>query len=179
MVLNRSWRAIGMVTLKRAIILTCKGHAKIVQAAANDWIQNPILETFSWPEWQYVDPGDDCIHSAMKTFRVPKVIVLLEYDKLPGQHLKFSRRSVCRRDDSTCQYCGETKTEITIDHVVPKSQGGRSTWENCVVACRSCNSRKADRTPEQAGMKLRFAPVKPKWNLIRGETNEPAWKMFT
>ena len=85
--------------------------------------------------------------------RVPEVIVLAEYDRLPTAAVTFSRRNIFKRDHWTCQYCGAQpgSEELTIDHVLPRSQGGISTWENCVLACVACNKRKADRTPEQAG----------------------------
>jgi 5-methylcytosine-specific restriction endonuclease McrA len=84
---------------------------------------------------------------------------------LPKAAVTFSRRNVFKRDHWTCQYCGVQPggDELTIDHVLPRSQGGVSAWDNCVLACIDCNKRKADRTPEQARMKLRKLPVRPAW----------------
>jgi 5-methylcytosine-specific restriction endonuclease McrA len=77
----------------------------------------------------------------------------------------FCRRNVFKRDHSTCQYCGVRpgNQELTIDHVIPRSLGGQTTWENCVLSCVACNARKANRTPERAGMKLRRTPFRPAW----------------
>ena len=106
-------------------------------------------------------PGAPCIRSARARLRVPEVVCLTRYDRLPATAVTFSRRNVARRDHHTCQYCGAQPggEAITIDHVVPRSQGGASSWTNCVAACVACNARKADRTPEQAGMHLRQPPV--------------------
>ena len=94
---------------------------------------------------------------------MPEVIVLKTYDRLPTNSVTFSRRNIFKRDRFTCQFCGRQpgSEALTIDHVVPRSQGGTSTWENCVLACIDCNARKADRTPEQARMPLRHAPIRP------------------
>ena len=103
--------------------------------------------------------GDPFIQAMRLRLRVPEVIALTDYDRLPSAAVTFSRRNMFKRDHWTCQYCGAQpgSDELTIDHVVPRSQGGTSTWENCVLACVTCNKRKADRTPQQAGMKLRQA----------------------
>ena len=89
--------------------------------------------------------------------RVPEVVALSGYDRTAGGPVTFSRRNIFKRDHYTCQYCGAQpgSEELTLDHVVPRSQGGVSSWENCVLACMACNKRKADRTPEQARMHLR------------------------
>ena len=112
--------------------------------------------------------GRPCVRSARPRLRVPEVICLAHYDRLPGAAVTFSRRNVAKRDHHTCQYCGAQPgaEAITIDHVVPRSQGGASSWTNCVAACVACNARKADRTPEQAGMKLRRRPVRPEWKPL-------------
>ena len=96
---------------------------------------------------------------------VPEIIILAHYDRLPNTAVTFSRRNVAKRDHYVCQYCGlqPGAESITIDHILPRSQGGTSTWTNCVAACIRCNARKADRTPEQAGMRLRRRPVRPEW----------------
>ena len=88
--------------------------------------------------------------------------------RVPANAVTFSRRNVFKRDRYTCQYCGKQpgSEELTIDHVVPRSQGGLSTWENCVLACIECNARKANRTPEQAHMPLRKHPVRPHWKPL-------------
>jgi 5-methylcytosine-specific restriction endonuclease McrA len=88
------------------------------------------------------------------------------YDRLSSAAVSFSRRNIFKRGHYTCQYCGRQpgSEELTIDHVIPRAQGGESRWDYCVLACLTCNKRKADRTPEQAGMRLRKQPVQPTWN---------------
>jgi 5-methylcytosine-specific restriction endonuclease McrA len=100
--------------------------------------------------------------------RVPEVVALTRYDRIPTNAVTFSRRNIYKRDRYTCQYCGAQPgtEELTLDQVVSRAQGGISTWENCVLACVSCNKRKADRTPEQARMPLRKPPVRPTWRPL-------------
>ena len=96
---------------------------------------------------------------------VPRIIRLLGYDKLPRQDVKFNRRNIYARDSSRCQYCGRKfpTTELSLDHVVPKSQGGKSSWTNIVCCCIKCNVKKGGRTPEQGALRHLIAkPVKPK-----------------
>src|SRR5262249_32781313 len=92
-------------------------------------------------------------------------VCLARYDRLPGQAVTFSRRNVAKRDHHTCQYCGSQPGwgEITIDHVLPRAQGGASSWTNCVAACVRCNAKKGDRTPDQARMRPRQRPPRPGW----------------
>ena len=104
------------------------------------------------------------------------------YDRLPVAHVTFSRRNIFKRDHYTCQYCGAQpgSAELTLDHVVPRALGGVSSWENCVLACMACNKRKADRTPEQARMKLRKHPARPTWKPLYAdhEVRIESWSKF-
>src|SRR5690606_18411404 len=99
---------------------------------------------------------------------VPKVIRLLGYDRLPRQEVKLNRRNIFARDRNQCQYCGKhfSTSELTLDHVKPRTQGGQSAWENLVCCCVACNARKGGRTPEQAHMTLIRKPVKPRRNPV-------------
>ncbi len=99
---------------------------------------------------------------------MPEVVALQHFDRLPLAAVAFSRRNVAKRDHFTCQYCGAQPGvgDLTIDHILPRAQGGTSSWTNCVAACASCNARKADRTPDQAGMRLRKAPARPEWKPL-------------
>ena len=193
LVLNRSWSAIQIVSLKRAVTMlfgteTEEPKARIIDPFAG-------FQTYTWADWAETKPTneEEVIRSARQAFRIPEVILLSEYDKTPNHRLNFSRRHVYRRDNHQCQYCGEKPgtEELTIDHVVPKSHGGGTTWENCVLACVGCNSRKANRTPEQANMAIqgwkpphkRRMPYKPKYGLFKGDhgnkINIPtSWKHF-
>ena len=93
------------------------------------------------------------------------MIVLQLYDRIPKTKVRFSRHNIYMRDGNTCQYCAQElpRSELNLDHVVPRAQGGRTTWENVVCCCIDCNLTKAARTPEQAKMKLLKGPVRPRW----------------
>jgi 5-methylcytosine-specific restriction endonuclease McrA len=173
LVLNKSWVAVNVITLRRAIKIVYKEDASIVVYNKHAAVS---YETYSWEEWEKISPQDDeeVIRTSRNLIRVPKVIVLHGYNKI-GQIKKvnFSRRGALKRDEHICQYCGEKGD--TIDHVVPKSMGGKTSWENCVAACVKCNARKANRTPDQARMKLSRVPYKPRLNMFKGEIPIHAW----
>jgi 5-methylcytosine-specific restriction endonuclease McrA len=190
LVLNKSWTAVQIVSLRRAITMLFGENDQEPKARIIDPFEG--FQTYSWADWAKIAPKDDeeSIHSARMKFRIPEVILLSEYDKTPNHRLNFSRRHVYRRDNNQCQYCGEKPgtEELTIDHVLPRAQGGTTTWENCVLACIGCNSHKANRTPEQAKMVLqgwkpphkRRAPYKPKYGLFKGDRVivPTSWKHF-
>jgi 5-methylcytosine-specific restriction endonuclease McrA len=181
LVLNKSWQAIKVVPLKDALnkVFTCyedgEPKAKIIDCA-NDF------QGMTWSDWSEILPEHDEEHikSINAIFRIPEVIQLTKYDKVPKPRVHFSRRTLYKRDNYTCQYCNKKFASelLNIDHVQPRSRGGLSTWENCVLACIKCNTKKADRTPEEAGMKLAKVPVRPKYNLVLGEYRAESWKNF-
>jgi 5-methylcytosine-specific restriction endonuclease McrA len=111
------------------------------------------------------DYSDLAIRSVNRAFKYPSVIRLFEYVRLPFRQVSLSRANIFRRDGNRCQYCGSTQN-LTIDHVVPRSQGGKDTWTNLVTACHDCNTEKGSRTPEQAGMKLRIQPFRPSFLMF-------------
>lgn len=118
---------------------------------------------------EVVETYDEDIKGVTITIKMPAVVRLLR--KIRGKRsIKFSRINVAMRDDFSCQYCGEKKPlrRLTYDHVHPRSRGGKTRWQNIVMACYPCNERKADRTPAEAGMKLRKTPVKPNWLPVIG-----------
>lgn len=162
LVLNRNWQPVGVATVARAMTKVWNETAKIVDP--EDYVP------YAWDDWCEFEPGKDepCIQTQHRRLRVPEVVVLTAYDKLPCNAVTFSRRNVFKRDRFTCQYCHQQpgQEELTIDHVVPRAQGGISSWENCVLACIDCNARKAARTPEQAGMVLARQPHRPLWKPI-------------
>ncbi len=159
LILNRNWQPVGVTTVARAVVKIWNETARVVDPAD--------YQTYSWSDWAKFCPADDemAIRNAHTRFRVPEVITLTNYGRVPNNVVTFSRRNVFKRDHFTCQYCGcqPGSEELTIDHVVPRSFGGETSWENCVLACVECNSRKAARTPGQARMKLLKQPVRPKW----------------
>ncbi|HVJ82332.1 MAG TPA: HNH endonuclease, partial [Planctomycetia bacterium] len=124
----------------------------------------------------------------VRTFRweiqVPRIIRLLTYDRAPRSTVKFNRRNIFARDENRCQYCGHRypTSELSLDHVVPRSQGGPTSWENIVCACVSCNVKKGGRTPDQAHLKLVKRPVKPKTSPLvtvkLGSAKYQSWKAF-
>ncbi|MBL8819517.1 MAG: HNH endonuclease [Planctomyces sp.] len=162
LVLNRSWQPVAVSTVARSLIKVWNESARIV---------DPIsFQQYSWDDWALLEPnaGDPVIQTQWLQLRVPEVITLTRYDRMPIKIVAFSRRNVFKRDNFTCQYCGcrPGSEELTIDHVTPRSRGGVSSWTNCVLACIECNSRKANRTPDQAGMPLKKTPTRPVWNPL-------------
>lgn len=162
LVLNRSWQPVGVAPVSRSLVLLWNDNARVVDP--QDY------QLYTWSDWAELIPRDDepFIQSVRMRLRVPEVVALTKYDRLPTNAVTFSRRNIYKRDRYTCQYCGAQPgtEELTVDHVNPRAQGGISTWENCVLACVGCNKRKADRTPEQAGMPLRKKPVRPMWRPL-------------
>lgn len=162
LVLNKNWQPVHVATVERALILLWKGAAKVVDSTD--------YQTFTWSDWSKLTPkdGDPFMRSPGYRLRVPEVITLTGYDRLPGRSVTFSRRNIFKRDRFQCQYCGINPggEELTIDHVNPRAQGGVSSWTNCVLACIDCNKKKADRTPAQAKMKLKKEPILPTWRPV-------------
>lgn len=176
LVLNRNWQAINVATVARALVMLWNESARIV---------DPVdFQLYDWRDWSDLVPDRDepFIQAVRMRIRIPEVIALTQFDAMPIQTVTFSRRNVFKRDKMTCQYCGKKpgSEELTIDHVVPRAQGGKSTWTNCVLACMQCNSRKADRTPEQARMKLAKEPVRPAWKPIYADrmNRVESWSKF-
>lgn len=176
LVLNRNWQAIGVASVARTLSLVVADRAKIV---------DPIdFQQYGWKDWAKLIPKEDelFVQAVSLRIRVPEVITLTEFDRVPSNAVAFSRRNLYRRDRHACQYCGSQPgtEELTIDHVLPRSRGGTSNWENCVLACVACNRRKADRTPLEAKMPLRKKPVRPSWQPLyaRHEMAIESWSKF-
>lgn len=162
LVLNRNWQPVNVATVGRALMMLWNESARVV---------DPLdYQMYDWADWSRLVPsGDEPFIQAIRArVRVPEVVALAAYDRLPAAAVSFSRRNIFKRDHQTCQYCGiqPGSAELTIDHVVPRAQGGISSWTNCVLACVACNMRKADRTPDQARMRLRAVPIRPKWKPL-------------
>lgn len=158
LVLNRSYVPVHVTTVRRAITLLYQGMAKAV---------NEQYELFNFDDWSQLKPqeGDPVIGLVNGAIRVPRVILLLSYDRIPKRRVRFSRLNIFLRDKNTCQYCGQTlpRRELNIDHVVPRSRGGTSNWENVVCSCLDCNRKKGGRTPMEARMRLIRKPLRPRW----------------
>ncbi|MCZ8354252.1 MAG: HNH endonuclease [Cyclobacteriaceae bacterium] len=119
------------------------------------------------------------LHSITKSFPMPSVIRLNRYGNAPYKGVNLTRQNIFKRDNNECQYCG-TRRELTIDHVIPKARGGKDTWTNLVTACKRCNAKKGDYTPEEANMPLRHKPVKPSYAIfLKDQTgNHNEWEEF-
>jgi 5-methylcytosine-specific restriction endonuclease McrA len=158
LVLNRNYQPIHITSAKRAFSLLYLGVARVVDRE---------FRTFDFQSWAQLsaEMGDDVVKTIDRVIRVPRVIVLQMYDRIPKTKVRFSRHNIYMRDGNTCQYCNRTlpRTELNLDHVVPRAQGGRTTWENVVCCCIDCNLNKGARTPDQAGMRLLKSPVRPRW----------------
>ncbi len=176
LILNRNWQAINVAPVSRALVMVWNGTAKVVDPAD--------YQLYEWEDWAQLNPpeGEAYVQAVTTRLRVPEVITLCEYDRLPSATVTFSRRNIFKRDHYACQYCGKQpgSDELTLDHVVPRSKGGQSTWLNCVLACLDCNSRKAARTPVEAGMRLRREPVQPSWRPLfsSADAQIASWSKF-
>ena len=177
LVLNRSYLPIHVTSVRRAFSLLYQGIARAVDEQ---------YQTFDFDGWRQlaVARDMDAIGTAAGLIRVPRVIVLIAFDRLPSRHVRFSRINLMARDNFRCQYCGSrpSRSELNLDHVVPRSLGGHSTWENVVTSCVDCNRRKGGRTPKQAQMALRRQPVRPRWtplvNLMLSTVRYQEWRPY-
>ena len=179
LVLNRLWQAVNVVNARRALALVYVGRGKAVD---DDYA------VYAWDLWAERSCGSLAAGPSVTTTSgpvcVPPVIQLLDYDRVPRPRVKFTRSNVYMRDRHRCQYCGsrQAASDLTLDHVQPRSRGGATTWRNIVVSCFGCNSRKANRSPEEAGMPLLREPRAPSWHpatLLRmAEEPHPLWQPF-
>jgi 5-methylcytosine-specific restriction endonuclease McrA len=187
LVLNKLFLAVHIISVRRAFCLLCKDLAEVVS------LEDGQFATYDFPTWREVSEyrarhfrqeDDDWVRTVNSEIQVPRVIRLLGYEKLPKQTVKFNRRNIFARDNNQCQYCGRKfpTAELSLDHVIPRSQGGQSTWDNIVCACVSCNVRKGGRTPKQAHLSLIRKPEKPKrsplLNLKLTHRKYQSWRTF-
>ena len=182
LVLNRLWQAINVCTVRRAFTLLCQGHAQVVNA---DGQNNFFTHDFaSWHELSQREPEPEMVHTISFKIRVPRVIVLMLFDRMPKKEVKFTRHNIFERDKNTCQYCGKVfeRRDLNLDHVVPRDKGGATTWENIVCSCIPCNTRKGNRLPHQVNMHLIKKPVRPKWRpfvqINFSLDHHDSWKHF-
>ncbi len=138
LVLNQNYEPLSVCTVKRAVVMLFLGKVELVE---------------KYDGYR--------LHSVTLVVPVPSVVRLGFYVKFPQKKILLTRKNIVKRDRHTCQYCGESHTQMTVDHVIPKIYGGTDSWENLVCACIECNNIKGNRTPEQAGLKLLRKPKKP------------------
>jgi len=170
LVLNKLYNPISIISARDAFIKLYCGIAEVVTVEKgsyanynfNSWAEVSDLKK----QLEELGELDDIVYTERLTLILPRVIKLIKYDRLPRQTLKLTRRNVYARDENTCQYCGKklSTDKLNLDHIVPKSQGGKNTWDNLVCSCFKCNGKKAGKTPKEARMKLIKLPTKPKTN---------------
>lgn len=170
--LNRLYLAIHVISVRRAFCLLWKGMAEVVN------VEDGAYMAYDFETWREISElklamdelqdSEECVRAVNFAVQVPRVVRLLHYDRPPSHAVKFSRRNVFLRDGNRCQYCNRkfSSSNLSIDHVIPRSRGGGTHWENVVCACLKCNVRKGGRTPHEAGMKLTRRPTRPKRNPV-------------
>lgn len=186
LVLNKHYMAIRVVGARRAFSLLFRQLAEVV------FLEEGRYSNYNFESWcelsqlkrTFEPDGYDWVSTVNIYVAVPRIIRLLFYDRLPRNEVKFNRRNIFARDRNRCQYCGKKfpTDELSLDHVIPRSSGGKAEWKNIVCACTSCNVKKGGRTPWQAGMELIQKPVKPKRHpmvhLHLGHERYRSWKQF-
>lgn len=158
LVLNQNYEPLNVCHVRRALVLVLRGKAEVLESASAFF------------------------HSASNTIRLPSVIRLLNYIRRPRPRVRLTRKEIFSRDGWACTYCGRPTRDLTIDHVIPRHRGGPHTWENLVSACKTCNHRKAGRTPAEARMELRREPGEPRVGVYHSFmpylASESAWRKF-
>ena len=186
LVLIRSFVAVHITNVRRAITLLFRELAEVVH------IEEGQYAAYSLDTWRELSalqasfrtPDQDWVQAVGYELQAPRVIRLISCDRGPRQGLRFNRRNVFARDGNLCQYCGKhfPTSELSLDHVVPRSRGGNTSWENIVCACVACNVRKGGRTPQEARMQMIRLPVKPKRSPLLsvklGNPKYQSWKSF-
>ncbi len=186
LVLNRHYMAIRIVGARRAFSLLFRQLAEVVS------LEDGTYANYDFQSWcevsefkrQFECDSHDWVSTVNFYVAVPRIIRLLFYDRLPRTEVKFNRRNIFARDKNRCQYCGKKQptSELSLDHVIPKTAGGKSVWTNIVCACTNCNVKKGGRTPHQASMTLIQKPTKPKHNPLvhihLGHQRYKSWKQF-
>src|SRR5471030_1183497 len=184
LVLNRLWQAVNVIGARRAFALLARGHAQVVHNTADDFRTFHLLD---WIDFSVHNPPLEEVHTVRtpsRTIRLPRVILLTFFDKLPCKELKLTRNNVFERDRNACQYCARVlpRELLNLDHVIPRNDGGKTTWENIVCSCVKCNTRKANRLPHEAGMRLIRKPSRPKWrpviSLVLNTREREKWRDF-
>lgn len=184
LVLNRLWQPVNIVGVERAFSLLLQDHAQVIYTGDENF---RLMDSVAWLELSQeasLEGNEAYIQTVRLRIRMPKVVLLRYYDKLPTKEIKFTRDNLFERDDYRCQYCGNhfDAVLLNMDHVIPRDRGGRTSWENIVTSCIKCNSRKANRLPHQANMHLIRKPERPKWrpfvSSLIGQSYDSDWDHF-
>jgi 5-methylcytosine-specific restriction endonuclease McrA len=161
LVVNRSMQAVHITSARRAFVLL---YTDVAKAIDGSWMSHDFRA------WTQVPPveGEPSLGTSRGPMRIPRVVQLIDYDRMPRASVRLSRRNIFLRDAYTCQYCARRSSarDLNLDHVMPRSRGGPTTWENVVCSCRVCNLEKGGRTPAEAGMKLLRKPSRPRWSPV-------------
>lgn len=165
LVLNKAWCAVQIADWKKIMSLLYQDQAVAVDDNLqtynfNDWVELSALMT---------NYAHGFVNTTTLRIAIPEVVRLVDYDKLPKTQVKFTRRNIYEHYNNTCCYCGVKKStkDLNLDHVLPRSRGGKTSWDNVVLSCIPCNSRKDDRLPSEAGMPLLVKPSKPRWRGVQ------------
>ncbi|MDP0499234.1 MAG: HNH endonuclease [Verrucomicrobiota bacterium JB022] len=186
LVLNRNWQAVNIIGVRRAFTLLWQDHARVINTFDGQFLP---LSTVDWLEFSEAAAsrnlkGAEWVRTIRRSILMPKVLLLNDFDRLPITEVKFNRQSVFERDNFTCQYTGQTfrAKDLTLDHVIPRERGGRTSWENIVTCSREINARKANRLPHEAGLRLIRKPSRPKWRpfaaIVAGSDIDASWAQF-
>ncbi len=186
LVLNKFCQATQVVSVRRAFSLLAKRYAEVIELVEGQY------QAYNFESWieastfkkSFDEDHHDWIRTVSLSILVPRIIRLVACDRIPAGKVKFNRRNIFARDENRCQYCGrhQPTSELSLDHVMPRSRGGESTWTNVVVACTGCNARKGGRTPREAGMRLVREPAVPKRSPLLSlkvqASRYASWKKF-
>lgn len=192
LLLNAHYAALRVVSVRRAFTLLFKRDTAHRPVAEVVHVEDGRYISYNFDDWtelsafkkEFEPTEHDWIRTVRFDLVVPRIIRVLTFAKLPKQGVKFNRRNLFARDESMCQYCGKrfSSSELSLDHVIPRFQGGPTTWSNVVCACLACNVRKGGRTPAQAGLHLIRKPVKPRRNPVvsvkLSDGRYASWKQF-
>ncbi len=185
LVLNRNWQAVNIVGLRRAFSLLWQDHARVINTFTGDYSVHAAPE---WLEYSMAinppPPQAEYVRTIRMHIILPKILLLRNFDRLPVSEVKFNRQNVFERDNYTCQYSGRTckVKDLTLDHVIPRERGGRTSWENIVTCSREMNAVKANRLPHEAGLRLVRKPSRPKSrpfvSVAAGSDVDSSWMQF-
>lgn len=192
LLLNAHYAALRVVSVRRAFTLLFKRDSETRPVAEVVSVEDGRYVSYDFEDWaelsafkrEFEPAKHDWIRAVRFDLVVPRIVRVLTYSRLPKQEVKFNRRNIFARDNSTCQYCGKrfSSAELSLDHIIPRSRGGTATWENIVCACLRCNVRKGGRTPEQSHLRLIRTPIKPRRNpIVRVKLSDEryfSWKQF-
>ncbi len=184
LVLNRLWQAVNVIGVERAFSLLALDHAQVIFAEDGSF---RVFDSEAWFEHcreNELGGSIRVVNTVSQSVLVPSVLLLRGYDRMLLQEMKFNRQNLLERDDYRCQYCGKNlpNKELNMDHVIPRDRGGKTSWENVVISCIRCNSKKSNRLPKEAGMRLlrepKRPPRRPFMTSLYGKEVDKSWEYF-